>query len=72
MARIWRGCGCGVGQWLQLQFSPYLGISMCRRCGPKRKKKSNYRGIFNVILHPGRTFELGSKILLKGDLGRIG
>ena len=25
VAGIWRGCGCGIGRWLQLQFSPSPG-----------------------------------------------
>ena len=25
VARIWRCCGCGVGQQLQLQFNPWPG-----------------------------------------------
>ena len=41
-ARILRGCGCGCGGGLQLQlsFEPSLGTSICRRCGPKKAKKT--------------------------------
>ena len=40
--RIWSCCGCGVGQQLQLQFDPSLGISICHRCGSKKKKEKEY------------------------------
>lgn len=33
------------------------------------KKKPTHTGVLNVILHPGRTFGLGSKILLKEIFG---
>ena len=35
-AQIWRCCGCGVGQQLQLQFDPRLGTSIGRECGTKK------------------------------------
>ena len=41
VAQAWH-CGvCGVGWQLQLQFSPSLGISICRQYGPKKRKERN-------------------------------
>lgn len=40
--------------------------------GQGDKKEPTHTGVLNVILHPGRTFGLESKILLKGDFRRIG
>ena len=34
---ILRCCGSGVGQWLQSDLTPSLGISRCCRCSPKRQ-----------------------------------
>ena len=39
MAQIQCCYGCGVGPDLQLQFSSYLGTSICCRCAHKKKKK---------------------------------
>ena len=49
VAWIWRYCGCGIGEWLQLWFSPSLGTSICCRCGPKKtttKQKSQRYWVF--------------------------
>ena len=39
MAWIWCHHGCGVGQRLQLPFSPGPGTSICHRCSSKKKGK---------------------------------
>ena len=39
-AQIWCCCDCEVGQQLQLQLDPSLGISICRRYGPKKTKQT--------------------------------
>ena len=38
VARIWRWCGCGAGQQLQLRFNPQPGNLHVPRCGPKKTK----------------------------------
>ena len=37
-SQIWRGCGCGVGQQLQLRLDPSLGTSICCMCSPKKQQ----------------------------------
>ena len=39
VAQIWHCCGCGCGQQCSSDSTPSPGISMCYRCGPKKKKK---------------------------------
>ena len=36
--QIWRGYGCGVGQWLQLRFDPWPGNLHMPRCQPLKAK----------------------------------
>ena len=38
-AQILRCCGCGVGQRLQLWFTPSLGTSICLSASPKKTKE---------------------------------
>ena len=62
MSRMWRRYGCFVGQWLQFQFDPSLGTSICRGCGPQKIKnkyllKKNCTDVKNFLptldpLHP--------------------
>ena len=40
-ARTWHCCGCGIGQQLQLQFTPSLRTSICHGCAYLKKKKSS-------------------------------
>ena len=39
---IWRCCGCGVGQRLQLRLDPSLETSLCRGRGPRKTKKDTH------------------------------
>ena len=50
MAQIHVGVA-GGGRQLQLQFNPSLGISICQKCCPKKKKKSKIKKKINQSIH---------------------
>ena len=50
VAKIWRCCGCDVGQQLQLQFDPWPGNLCMLQVWPLKRKKNTYtRGMHRLI-----------------------
>ena len=41
VAWIWHCCCCGIAGSCNSDSAPCLGTSICRRCGPKKKKIPN-------------------------------